>query len=57
MVISMPMCWKCCHQITEDSGEGYYTLIGCEMCDDVVDFASAKQFCPLVGLTGDNKKV
>jgi hypothetical protein len=51
------MCWKCCHQITkDDENGGFSTLVGCEICTDVVDFATAQQFCPLTKQTNASKK-
>jgi hypothetical protein len=42
----IPMCWKCDSRITNDAPN--ITLVGCKECPKVHDYASAKEFCPLI---------
>lgn len=45
----IPICWKCCHQLTEpDETDGCYRLVGCEICSEVVDYATAQIHCPII---------
>lgn len=45
----IPICWKCCHQIVEADPENcFHRLIGCEICSEVVDYATAQMHCPLI---------
>ena len=45
----IPMCWKCCNQITEPDITGFSVrLIGCKECDKITDYPTAQMYCPLM---------
>ncbi len=46
--MTIPMCWKCCNQITEPDVTGLsFKLVGCKESKNVVDYNSAMKHCPI----------
>lgn len=45
----LPMCWKCCDRIVEESADhSHYILIGCKANPDIGSYSDATRKCPLL---------
>ena len=55
--MTIPMCWKCCHQITEPDVTGLsFKLVGCTESDKVVDYSTAMKHCPICKVDDVDKR-